>query len=740
MAQDAPPLPSVGADGITVDLNGHSWGGVWASFGTSGHSYVTIENGSFGPSKGTPLWMSGGHYDVVRNVKAGSLDGDGVSLSGGSNNTVVDSTLYGGIAQFGVDLRDGENNDVIDGNSAVGVIGIWLDHSAGGGNQITNNTAAGIEVAGSEDTIEANTVSGAVNYGGFRGLQIDGNTNQVIGNDVISWSGVDGVRVTGIGNVLSGNTANSNGGDGIHVLAAGNTLVANVANNNGAYGIEAVAGVFDGGQNRASGNANSPQCVHVKCSPVPVTTVPSVPTGLTATPGNGSVSLSWKANPAGDAVSHYNVYRTDQWFDGPWASPTGTSFLNASNVLNGTTYCYDVSASNAAGESGRSAPVCATPTGPKPSVPSVPTGVTASPGDGSVTVSWDPNPGGEKVTHYNVYRTDQTYPGPWAMPTGTSFTNASNVVNGHRYCYVVSASNGAGEGGKSAPVCATPTGPQSPVPGVPTGLSIAGGIQGVTVTWQPNPGSDELTHYTVYRTGPRSSSTSTSVITTAYVDVLVIGGVPYCYQVSASNLAGESTATAPICVTAPEIIVRPSGPPPPPTITGQPTNGTTSTTARFTFTDSKLGVQFDCQLDRGPFTACASPKVYTGLRIGKHTFRLIALTSGRQSDPATYTWTVAAKYKLTVANAGQWARSAVITRLYGARKSTKLTGFRVFGCVKLSGGRLRCRVSWRKVPYSYSGTITLGNLNPTTGKFQSSLSLVRRNTHTGIKKRITLRY
>jgi hypothetical protein len=89
---------------------------------------------------------------------------------------------------------------------------------------------------------------------------------------------------------------------------------------------------------------------------------PAPPTGLTATPGNGLVLLSWQPSPAADAILRYNVYRTDQLFSGPWATPTGTSFTNASDVVNGTRYCYQVSATNANGESATSAAVCATPT------------------------------------------------------------------------------------------------------------------------------------------------------------------------------------------------------------------------------------------------------------------------------------------------------------------------------------------------------------------------------------------
>ena len=45
----------------------------------------------------------------------------------------------------------------------------------------------------------------------------------------------------------------------------GTTLVRNTANRNHDLGIEAVAGVIDGGGNKAQGNGNPAQCTNVAC-------------------------------------------------------------------------------------------------------------------------------------------------------------------------------------------------------------------------------------------------------------------------------------------------------------------------------------------------------------------------------------------------------------------------------------------------------------------------------------------
>lgn len=96
------------------------------------------------------------------------------------------------------------------------------------------------------------------------------------------------------------------------------------------------------------------------------TTPPAVPAGLSATAGNGLVSLDWNNNGEPD-LSGYHVYRATT-SGGPYTkrttSPITTSAYQDTPATNGTTYHYVVSAIDVTGnESGFSAQASATPQG-----------------------------------------------------------------------------------------------------------------------------------------------------------------------------------------------------------------------------------------------------------------------------------------------------------------------------------------------------------------------------------------
>jgi glycosidase len=83
------------------------------------------------------------------------------------------------------------------------------------------------------------------------------------------------------------------------------------------------------------------------------------------------------------------------------------------------------------------------------------------------------------------------------------------------------------------------------------------------------------------------------------------------------------------------------------TITSSPANPTNSTSASFSFS-SEAGSTFACSLDGAAFAPCGSPKTYSALELGDHTFEVRATdAAGNAGGPASYSWTVAQVYNFT---------------------------------------------------------------------------------------------
>jgi hypothetical protein len=89
-------------------------------------------------------------------------------------------------------------------------------------------------------------------------------------------------------------------------------------------------------------------------------------------------------------------------------------------------------------------------------------------------------------------------------------------------------------------------------------------------------------------------------------------------------------------------------PPPTPSIDSKPPNPDSFSTATFSFSDTNTSATFLCDIDGLGFSACTSPKTYTGLADGSHTFSVEATQNGNTSAAATYTWTIATGTPITV--------------------------------------------------------------------------------------------
>jgi predicted phage tail protein len=311
-------------------------------------------------------------------------------------------------------------------------------------------------------------------------------------------------------------------------------------------------------------------------------TVPGAPTGLTATPGNSQVTLSWAApaSDGGEQLSGYNVFEgttADLSGSAPVTNVPGTT-VTLHGLINGTTYYFEVAAVNTAGQGPLSTEMQAVPV----TVPGAPTGLTATRGNAQVILSWaaPASDGGSKVTGYDLYvgtTADLSGNAPVARVSGTVVT-VTNLINGTTYYFRVTAVNRVGEGRPSNEVSAVPL----TVPGAPTGLTATPGNSQVTLSWAaPTSGGAAINGYLIYEgTSPRHETgkpvNGSLVNGTSYTVTGLANGTTHYFRVTAVNTAGEGPSSAEMPVTL-QPIVSSSGPPTSPTSsTTSPTSSTTS--------------------------------------------------------------------------------------------------------------------------------------------------------------------
>jgi hypothetical protein len=114
--------------------------------------------------------------------------------------------------------------------------------------------------------------------------------------------------------------------------------------------------------------------------------------------------------------------------------------------------------------------------------------------------------------------------------------------------------------------------------------------------------------------------------------------------------------------------------PPDTTITSGPSGPSNSASAAFGFTAGEPST-FECSLDGGAFTACASPATYTGLGNGTHTFRVRATDAAGNTGPsAVSTFTVDKKPPNSVITSGPSGPTKNASPTFAFSGSDDLTG------------------------------------------------------------------
>lgn len=179
------------------------------------------------------------------------------------------------------------------------------------------------------------------------------------------------------------------------------------------------------------------------------------PSALAASSTGQSVNLTWTAEAHATSFDIYQGTQSGQ--EGSTAVQTGATGTSATvtGLQYGQTYFFTIAAESVIGASARSNEAHAT------IVPAAPTGLSASGGNGSVTLTWTAAVG---ATTYNVYQgTSSSGEGAQPLRSGISATSSTitGLTNGTTYYFKVAGMDAGGVSVLSAEAPATPMAPSS---------------------------------------------------------------------------------------------------------------------------------------------------------------------------------------------------------------------------------------------------------------------------------------
>ena len=282
---------------------------------------------------------------------------------------------------------------------------------------------------------------------------------------------------------------------------------------------------------------------------------PTAPLNLTCRSGNGTVVLEWlpPATDGGTAIMDYEVLRGMTTGNLVHYATVGnvTSFVDEAVVL-GEFYYYKVAAITSFGKGVASSSVRIRAL----DVPGSPLDLCLSPGNGSVTLSWQlpSRTGGGMLLGFRIYRGESPLTMAFLVTKGPmelSYTD-TGLTNGKIYYYQVSAFSESGEGPPTAVLDAAPL----KAPGAPLNLRASAGDKMVTLEWDAptDNGGRPILHYKIFKgTGSAALDLLATIgNVTRFNSTGLSNGAVYYYQILAENEAGDGSRTL-------EVEARPVG-------------------------------------------------------------------------------------------------------------------------------------------------------------------------------------
>jgi parallel beta-helix repeat protein len=277
----------IGADGVTLDLNGHRIDGDGTEFAgcgknelcdigvaNDGHDGVTVKGGTV-TEFGLGLLVGRAKRNRLRDLSVIENAFEGIVMFRSARSRVRHSTASRngvGNSRPGIALFESHHNRITRNKmSKNGDLALFMDGSDRNlirHNRTRRHSEGGMIIEGDHNRIVSNR---SVRDGGGILITTLSPGGKAVGN-LIRRNEVRHARASGIviaevakRSRISRNLVAGAGRSGIGVGSPSTKLTKNRAVRNGRLGIEAVEGVIDGGGNRASGNGDPRQCVNVTC-------------------------------------------------------------------------------------------------------------------------------------------------------------------------------------------------------------------------------------------------------------------------------------------------------------------------------------------------------------------------------------------------------------------------------------------------------------------------------------------
>jgi titin len=303
---------------------------------------------------------------------------------------------------------------------------------------------------------------------------------------------------------------------------------------------------------------------------------PPAPLGLTATPGDQQITLSWTSQGSGGLpITRWQICGgvtpplgtlLDCNADGDWADIRNSNFLTTSHTIktllgthtpltNGTSYTFQIRARNPIIGGAPAQTYSATPGKP----PNAPSRMQVDPGNNRVTITADApsQTNGSPVVGYQVRkrRGDGPYEAwealgttatPLQTPSAQTGTTVTGLFNGIAYTFQVRAVNAFGPGPEITSEAVTPTGP--PIAGQ---LGAGTGDGQVALYWNLlSSGGSTIVKWQYRQSksgggyGAWTDIVGSGPATTSHTATGLSNGISYTFEVRAVNAYGPGPGIA----------------------------------------------------------------------------------------------------------------------------------------------------------------------------------------------------